>query len=299
VAFLLALGAQGARYARRPAASLGAASQLFGDPLCAEHNGADAAALDTLSGMSAGATEPRWWGNHVGELRWQLDAARLLAHPVLRGGGVPRGDGRSVLLLPGFLAGDYTLATMALWLRWIGYRPRRVGFITNTDCSQRALRRLEVRADELVATEGRRVAVIGHSRGAHQGRVLAVRRPELVSHVIALGGGLDRQMDISAPTAAAVELVRRWHRRLPELRERGCLGEDCTCQFTRDYEAPFPESVRLTSIYSRQDGVVRWRSCAVPYADNVEVRGTHIGLAFNAQAYEAIASALAATPSVA
>ena len=75
--------------------------------------------------MSAGATEPRWWGNHIGELRWQLDAARLLAHPVLRGGGVPRGDGRSVLLLPGFLAGDYTAALDAsnraqalLWSLW-------------------------------------------------------------------------------------------------------------------------------------------------------------------------------------
>jgi hypothetical protein len=31
----------------------------------------------------------------------------------------------------------------------------------------------------------------------------------------------------------------------------------------------------------------------VPYADNVRVSGTHVGLAFNAQAYGAIARALA------
>jgi pimeloyl-ACP methyl ester carboxylesterase len=239
------------------------------------------------------AAEPRWWGNHLRELRWQLDAARLLAHPVLRGRGIPRGDGRSVLLLPGFLVGDYTLATMALWLRTIGYRPARVGFLTNTDCSERALRRLEVRADGLVDARGRRVAVIGHSRGAHLAKAIAARRPELVSHVIALGGGLSRQMAISAPTAATVALVRAWHRLTTDRHQRrGCLSEQCRCSFTRDYSAPFPESVRLTSIYSREDGVVRWRSCVVPYANNVEVRGTHVGLAFNPQVYVAIATAL-------
>jgi pimeloyl-ACP methyl ester carboxylesterase len=280
---------------------LGATAELFRARLCGEHNrGGGGAAI--LLGVVSPATrnsdpeaERRWWGNHLGELRWQLDAARLLAHPVLRGQGIPRGDGRSVLLLPGFLAGDYTLATMAVWLRTIGYRPSGVGFLTNTDCSERALHRLEGRADALVDEGGRRIAVIGHSRGAHLGKVLAVRRPGLVSHVIALGGGLSRQMAISAPTAAAVALVRAWHRHTTDRRERrGCLSEDCRCSFTRDYSAPFPESVRLTSIYSRGDGVVRWRSCAVPYADNVEVRGTHVGLAFNPQAYVAIATALAA-----
>jgi pimeloyl-ACP methyl ester carboxylesterase len=237
--------------------------------------------------------EPLWWGNHLGELRWQLDAARLLTHPVLRGRGIPRGDGRAVLLLPGFLAGDYTLAPMALWLRRIGYRSARVGFLTNTGCSQEALERLEPRAQALAEETGRRVAVIGHSRGGHQGKVLAVRRPELVSHVVALGGGLSRQMDISAPTAAAVALFRAWQRRAADRERNGCLAEDCRCSFTRDYSARFPESVRLTSVYSKSDGVVRWRSCVVPYADNVEVRGTHVGLALNPQAYVAIATALA------
>jgi triacylglycerol lipase len=52
--------------------------------------------------------------------------------------------------------------------------------------------------------------------------------------------------------------------------------------------------VRLTSVYSKGDGVVRWRSCVVPYAHNVEVTGSHVGLAFNRKAYRAIAHALAA-----
>ena len=48
----------------------------------------------------------RWWGNHLGEMRWQLELARLLVDPVYRGEDVPRGDGAPVVLIPGFLAGD-------------------------------------------------------------------------------------------------------------------------------------------------------------------------------------------------
>ena len=52
----------------------------------------------------------------------------------------------------------------------------------------------------------------------------------------------------------------------------------------------------LTSIYSREDGVVWWEACVVPYARNVEVTGSHVGLAFNRTAYRVIAEALAACP---
>ena len=199
-----------------------------------------------------------------------------------------------MLLLPGFLAGDYTLATMGLWLRRIGYRPGGANFVANVSCSDDALRRVEQRAQSLADRHGRRVAVVGHSRGAHLGKALAARRPDLVSHVIGLGGGLNDQLAVSAPTEAAVALVRAWHRRTARGGDRStCLTETCDCAFTEAYSAPFPDSVRLTSIYSEDDGVVRWQSCVVPYADNVRVSGTHVGLAFNAQAYGAIARALA------
>ena len=52
-----------------------------------------------------------------------------------------------------------------------------------------------------------------------------------------------------------------------------------------DFEASFPAEVPLTSIYSRGDGVVWWRPARCAYARNVEVSGSHIGLAFNRKAY--------------
>jgi triacylglycerol lipase len=56
---------------------------------------------------------PRWWGNHVAETRWSLELARLVIDPVFLPVGLPRGDGRAVILLPGFGAGDNTLMVLA------------------------------------------------------------------------------------------------------------------------------------------------------------------------------------------
>jgi hypothetical protein len=73
-----------------------------------------------------------------------------------------------------------------------------------------------------------------------------------------------------------------------------CLTEACDCAFARDFAAPFPaDRVRLTSIYSKENGVVRWQSALVNDADCVEVTGSDVGLIFNRKTYRAIASTLA------
>jgi triacylglycerol lipase len=238
---------------------------------------------------------PLWWGNHPAELRWQLELCRLVVDPVFRGHGVPRGDGRPVLLMPGFGAGDPVLAILAGWLRRIGYAPHTAGFATNTGCSNRAIERVERRVAALSSGYGRRVALIGHSRGGHFARAMARRRPDHVSHAIAIAANLQEQLGISAPTQGAVAVARRVERRLGRTQAPGCLTDECTCPFSRDLTLPFPlERVRLTSIYSKGDGVVRWQGCVVPYAHCVEVTGSHVGLIFNRKAYRAIGHALAA-----
>lgn len=240
--------------------------------------------------------ERRWWGRHLHELRWQAELARLLVDPVYRGVGIPRGDGSPVLLVPGFLAGDESLRVLAGWLERIGYDARRSGIQFNVGCSDRALDRLEGRLERIAAETGREAALIGHSRGAHFVKALAHRRPELVSQAISLGAGLDTPFDISVPTKAAVAAVRAVHSRTTDrVARNGCLTDTCGCRYTRDYAAPFPESVPLTSIYSRGDGVVWWEACLVPYARCVEVEGSHVGLACNRKAYREIAQALATT----
>jgi len=60
-----------------------------------------------------------------------------------------------------------------------------------------------------------------------------------------------------------------------------------------------PMPIPTTSIYSRRDGVVAWRACRAtgPLSENVEVRGSHIGLGFNPAAFWVIADRLAQPPS--
>jgi triacylglycerol lipase len=242
-----------------------------------------------------GTEQPAWWGRPVAETRSVLELARLLVDPVfLAQSGVQRGDGRPVVLLPGFMAGDQTLAVMAAWLRRLGYAPRVCGFVANVDCSDRALQRVESRVDALYRRHGRRVALVGHSRGGHFARAMAARAPDRVSHAISLGADLRGLVGVSVPTLAAVAAVRRGLDLTGRSRSARCFTAECSCAFARDYGRPFPsDRVHLTSVYSKQDGVVRWEGSVVPEADCVEVSGSHVGLAFNRKAYRAIAQALA------
>jgi pimeloyl-ACP methyl ester carboxylesterase len=224
-----------------------------------------------------------------------LEAGRLFLDPVAYGrGGLPRGDGRPVVVLPGFLAGDDSLLLLRRWLRLMGYRPHTAGFIFNIDCADRATERVEHLLEAINATSKRRVAVIGHSRGGHLARAVAARRPELVSHAISMGADLQGLFGISAPTRSAVGIVRRGLHLTRRTRDPDCFRSRCSCAFIRDYIADFPvESVRLTSIYSKGDGVVRWERAIVEEADCVEVTGSHVGLMANRKSYRVIAGALA------
>ena len=236
----------------------------------------------------------RWWGDHVREIRWQLELGRLLVDPVIRGRGVPRGDGRPVVLMPGMGGGDQTLLVLAAWLRRIGYRPHLCGFVANVSCSDRAVERVERRLGAIHARSGRRVALIGHSRGGHYARALAHRRPDLVSHAISIGAGLREMLATSYPTLLAARGIRAVLLQTGRAGSSRCLTEMCDCAFARDFAGPFPtDRVRLTSIYSKEDGVVRWQAAQVHDADCIEVTGSHVGLVFNRKTYRVIASTLA------
>jgi triacylglycerol lipase len=237
---------------------------------------------------------PGWLGRPLAETRWLLEAARLLVDPIAYGRGVPRGDGRPVIVVPGFLASDNSLLLLRRWLQIVGYRPHTAGFILNADCSDRAIERVDRLGAVIHATTGRRIAIIGHSRGGHLARALAARRPEFVSHAISMGADLQGLFGISSPTRAAVGVVRRALHITRRSRDPECLSPRCSCGFFRDYTAEFPvDRVRLTSIYSKGDGVVHWERSIVDEAECVEVTGSHVGLMANRKAYRVIAEALA------
>jgi len=231
---------------------------------------------------------PIWREGRIG-----LELAKLRRDPVLQGEGVPRGDGAPVLLIPGFLAGDPSLRTMALWLRRIGYKPCRARMRFNVDCTTRAIDRLEEELIELVAEHGRPALIVGQSRGGCMARLLAVRRPELVQGIVTLGSPLNDQFAVHPLVRLHVTLVGLLGTvGVPGLFNYGCGYGDCCVETREQAVAPFPAGVGFVSVYSRNDGIVDWRSCLDPQARHAEVSASHIGMSVNAGAYREVAKAL-------
>src|SRR5918911_11257 len=99
------------------------------------------------------------------EARLGIETAALLRDPVFRGDGVGDGRGQPVLMIPGFMAGDDSLALMTRWLRRTGHHTSRAGMRLNVGCSGGGVERLERRLEALVERQGQRAAIIGQSRG--------------------------------------------------------------------------------------------------------------------------------------
>ena len=118
------------------------------------------------------------------------ELSALLKDPVFRGRGVPPGDGRPVLLIPGFLAGDWALRMMHAWLGRVGYRAYLSGIVLNVQHSERMLSGLRRKVGAVQKETGSRVSLIGHSRGGLLAKVYSQRKPDGVEQVIALGAAL-------------------------------------------------------------------------------------------------------------
>lgn len=232
---------------------------------------------------------PLWRESRIG-----LEAAALHRSPVFRGLGLEPGERRPVLLIPGFLAGDASLGTMSNWLRRAGYCTHRTGIRANLDCSEEACERLEARLRQMAERHGERVVIIGQSRGGIFARALAAKRPELVSGIVTLGSPVLSMLHVHPLVLAQVGLVSALGTaHVPGMFRWSCLRGECCQGFRAALKAPMPEDVGYVAVYSRSDGIVNWRSCLDPEADeHVEVSASHCGMGLNAQAFLAVAEAL-------
>jgi pimeloyl-ACP methyl ester carboxylesterase len=231
----------------------------------------------------------------AGEGRAWLEAAWLLRDPVWRGDDVPHGGGRPVLLIPGFLAGDGSLALLARWLRARGYWTSRSDMRVNADCVREAMVPVERRLEALTERTGRPAAIVGQSRGGLFAKLLAIRRPDLVSRIVALGSPNVDPLAVSPVVAGHIALVAALGRAgVPGLFDDDCLSGQCAEALAEELARPFPSEVAYTSVYSRSDGVVDWRACLDPAAEHVEVRSSHVGMSVHPDVYRILGDRLAA-----
>jgi hypothetical protein len=196
---------------------------------------------------------------------------------------MPRGDRHPVMVLPPFVADDaYTLP-----LRWVlegqGYAVHGWGQGANLSRTRKIVDGLPRRLLELHERHGAKVSLVGHSGGGNWARDLAREYPFAVRHVITLGA----PFRLRPGDATQAD-------RLADMLLKDQVPEDPSALI--DEEDRPPLTVPVTSIYSRTDGVAPWQAALEsegPQRENIEVVGSHCGLAYNPPAVFAVANRLA------
>jgi triacylglycerol lipase len=225
----------------------------------------------------------------------------LHADPVFYGRGVPRGDGRTVVVVPGLFGNDIYLQPLRGWLLRMGYRPVQSNLMLNAGCPNRLRTTVEDGLRRQLARRSGPVALIGHSRGGMLCWAIASRLQEDASHLVLLGSpaaAVVRMMKsgTTTPTStvARSEVAAAGARAL-KLMDPDCNVPDCGCPYPEDLRRPLHPTTRVLSIYSSDDRIVRPGACRVEGAEDVEVRGSHAGLAYNRSVYPHLARFLAST----
>jgi pimeloyl-ACP methyl ester carboxylesterase len=205
-------------------------------------------------------------------------AALVPAYPVLR--RAPRGDGHPVLVLPGFMAGDFSTRSLRAYLRDRGYHAHGWKLGRNLGPRPEIVAGLAERFRHLRERHGRPLSLIGWSLGGIYARELARRAPDAVRQVITLGSPF---RDVEATNVPRFLRAVAERRRMPE--------EEA---FRRLLCEPLP--VPTTAIYSRSDAIASWRSCREeegPLRENIRVESSHLGMGHNPIVLLTIADRLA------
>ncbi len=206
--------------------------------------------------------------------------AFLRPRSILRLGTLPRLNGRPVLVLPVIGRGDPHSASMRAALDALGCRTFGWALGTNIGPTPAILAGIERRLLSLHAQHGA-LDVIGFSLGGVFARLLAHRHPDKMRQVIT----------VCSPFRAIVRsafiplqpLLPFW--RTPHL-----------LQIAAQAARPLP--IPGTFIYSRNDGIVAWRSCIEPDQpdDCFEIPGPHVTITQDTDVLTILAHRLARDP---
>ena len=215
------------------------------------------------------------------EIRAPLDwASVLLRAPQLA--AAPRGDGRPIILIPGYQTDEFSMRPLGRYLEFLGYDVYDWGNGRNRGDVEGDIQRVgQLARDIHDARDGATVTLIGWSLGGVAAREAARLFEPVIREVITLGTPI-----IGGPkyTLAA----RRFA-------DEAALDLD---EFEKEVHERNSIGIRqpVTSIYSRSDGVVGWQASVDIYneqAQNIRVNCSHFGLGANGKVWRLIAKQLA------
>jgi len=214
---------------------------------------------DPPSALLTALEFPRWVGEY---------AASRLIDGFSRTSTV--GEGRPVLVLPGFAASDFVTGRMRAHLRKSGFGVHGWQLGRNVGLTDRLVDGLIERFVEVADRYDEPVSIVGWSFGGLLARRIAHEHPDRVRQIICLGSPWRAEGERTRATAM-FERSRVRH----GLSDR---ARDIVDQLRQ------PVPVPTTAIWSRSDGVTSWSGCAVDetttpaIAENIEVPSSHVGM---------------------
>lgn len=195
------------------------------------------------------------------------------------------GDGRPVLLVPGFFNNSSITWLMRKFLTRIGYKTYDWGLGFNTG-DIKDLQPLSERFQEIYRETGQKVTLIGFSLGGVYAREVAKKHPEMTAGLFTMGSpfrGLDKPNNASF-------LFKLLNPKGDETKELKDFME----------AAKTPAPVPTVAMYSKTDGVVPWEACMESPEDdlheNVEIKSSHFGFVMNKEVFRTIANRIPEQP---
>lgn len=191
----------------------------------------------------------------------------------------PRGDGRQVMVLPGFMFDDRSTWPLRRFLRYLGYEvlPWHLG--RNQGRPEHDSELVARRLPE-VRRPGEPITLIGWSLGGVVARLVAQALPDAVREVITLGTPVEGGPKY---TAVGARFARGQGIDLDEF-------EGHVHNVNRE-----GMQVPVTAICSRSDGIVGWRAAIDRYnahARHVRLPCSHLGMGVNPLVWRTVAHIL-------
>lgn len=197
--------------------------------------------------------------------------------------GVPAGDGHPVLFLPGLLGDDGIFLEMRRCAEEKGHKThgwdKGTNYGFNAKTGQHLQKLLKKTFD---ANGGRKVTIVGHSLGGVFARELAREHPEMVRNVVTIGSPFNVTEGMNIGTARTLRKIHAF------------FNPDKAGAPATDGSEPLP--MPATSLYSKADGIVNWRSSlnqAAPATENIQVEGGHAEMVFHPKTLVAVLDRLA------
>ncbi|CCH29880.1 alpha/beta fold hydrolase [Actinosynnema sp. NPDC047251] len=192
----------------------------------------------------------------------------------------PSGDGHTVLVLPGLGAADGSTGMLRKFLVGLGYDVHGWGLGRNIGPSVGVVHGMRALLRGLA--EDRPVSLVGWSLGGIFARELAREHPDLVRQVVTLGSPYAMTDLRQTRVNPVYRLLARFY----------VAGADLP---PPEHTRP-PIPVPATSVYSKSDGIVAWRTCVSepgPRRENVAVASSHLGYGYNSTVWWVVADRLA------